>query len=84
MAFLSYFDVLNRGTCTYDLDLAKVRRRFHALQRQLHPDNFGGDAPEECQKAAEWSSFVNGAYETLRDPLLRAIYMVCGCIVLLC
>ncbi len=74
MAFLTFFDLLNGGVVSFDLCQAAIRTAFYALQRQLHPDNFGGDE-DECRKASAWSQFINGAYETLRTPLLRAIYM---------
>jgi molecular chaperone HscB len=46
------------------------------LQRVLHPDNYAGEVDEEeTIRATLWSALVNKAYETLRDPLKRAIYL---------
>lgn len=42
---------------------------------ELHPDKYSGK-DDEVRLARELSGRVNGAYETLRDPLRRAEYLV--------
>ena len=71
---VSYFELLNDGKASFDMDFSKVKKRYLALQRRLHPDQFNSD-PNESFKAADWSANINRAYETLRDPLKRAIYL---------
>lgn len=72
----SFFDLLV-GDATFEIDLSSTRQRYLQLQRLLHPDNYAGAGRElESLRAADWSSYVNRAYETLRDPLQRAIYLV--------
>lgn len=72
----SYFELLADDT-SFEVDLASTRQRYLQLQRLLHPDNYSGTEQEgESLCAADWSSFINRAYETLRNPLQRAIYLV--------
>lgn len=60
----------------YDLDPADLHRRFLSISRQVHPDFFGGRQPEMQALALRLSARINEAYETLRDPVLRAEYLL--------
>jgi molecular chaperone HscB len=60
----------------FDLNLKDIRGKMLRRQMELHPDKFSGDE-KEVGLARELSGRVNGAYETLRDPLKRAEYLVC-------
>jgi molecular chaperone HscB len=59
----------------YDLDVKDLRTKMLRRQMELHPDKYSG-REEEVKLARELSGRVNGAYETLRDPLRRAEYLV--------
>lgn len=84
---LDYFDLLQDGRWSFELDRDLLRRRFLALQRQMHPDRFAqindDDNPlssrrstrGEAARAASWSATINKAHETLRSDLARAIYL---------
>jgi molecular chaperone HscB len=58
------------------LDRADLERRFHALNRRLHPDYFRLRSPEEQAISLEASAAVNAAYRALRDPVLRVEYLL--------
>jgi molecular chaperone HscB len=58
------------------LDRADLERRFHGLNRRLHPDYFRLRSPEEQTISLEASAAVNAAYRTLRDPLSRVEYLL--------
>ena len=60
------FTVENR-----DLDQA-----YFALQRQLHPDRFATKSPREKSLSQQQATALNDAYETLKEPLARADYLV--------
>ena len=56
--------------------MAQLEQRYKGAQRELHPDKFGQRSSQEQQYSADHSAQVNMAYNTLRSPLSRAVYMV--------
>ncbi len=54
-----------------DLDLA-----YFALQRHLHPDRFANKSAREKSLSQQQATAINDAYETLKEPLRRADYLV--------
>jgi molecular chaperone HscB len=58
------------------LDRADLERRFHELNRRLHPDYFRLRSPEEQAISLEASAAVNAAYRALRDPVSRVEYLL--------
>jgi molecular chaperone HscB len=77
---LSYFDLFGIAP-TYDLDERALHRKYLALTRNVHPDVAGQASPENRQHALAISAEMNRAYDTLRDPVARAEYLLslaCG------
>jgi molecular chaperone HscB len=60
----------------FDVDGAELDRRYFALQRQLHPDRFASRSARERAVSQSQAVALNEAYETLKDPLSRAEYML--------
>lgn len=60
----------------YDVDPDELHQRFLAISRNIHPDYFNAQAVEMQGLALRLSARVNEAYATLRDPILRAEYML--------
>ncbi len=61
---------------TYALDRELLDSAYRALQNQVHPDRFVA-GPESGQRLAmQWSSRVNEAYQTLKNPISRAAYLL--------
>jgi molecular chaperone HscB len=58
------------------IDRADLERRFHALNRRLHPDYFRLRSPEEQAISLDASAAVNTAYRALRDPVSRVEYLL--------
>lgn len=58
------------------LDAPRLQKRFYELSREYHPDRFAQRPPAERLKAEEDSALLNDAYRTLRDPLMRAEYVL--------
>jgi len=58
------------------LDRADLERRFHGLNRRLHPDYFRLRSTEEQAISLEASAAVNAAYRALRDPVSRVEYLL--------
>jgi molecular chaperone HscB len=60
----------------FDVDAKELDRRYFALQRQLHPDRFASKSARERAVSQNQAVALNEAYETLKDPLSRAEYML--------
>jgi molecular chaperone HscB len=58
------------------LDRADLERRFHDLNRRLHPDYYRLRSTEEQAISLENSAAVNTAYRALRDPVSRVEYLL--------
>ena len=59
----------------YDVDVAALEKTYFQLQRQLHPDSFATKTPREKTLSQQQATSLNDAYETLKDPLERAVYL---------
>ena len=49
---------------------------YRDVQARVHPDKHAHLGDTERRAAMQWSTQVNDAYRTLRDPLLRARYLL--------
>lgn len=58
------------------LDSTALDLRFRQLQAEVHPDRHvqAGDAGQRL--SMQWASRVNEAYQTLKNPLRRALYLL--------
>ncbi|MDO9400785.1 MAG: Fe-S protein assembly co-chaperone HscB [Polaromonas sp.] len=56
-------------------DRAALDARWKELQRQAHPDKFAAQGAAAQRLAMQWSVRINEAYQRLKDPLKRAIYL---------
>jgi len=61
---------------TFDVDVPALDRLYFDLQRQLHPDRFATKSPKERALSQQQATALNDGYETLKDPLKRADYLV--------
>jgi molecular chaperone HscB len=60
----------------YRIDQAALGARYRELQGLLHPDRHAGAGDTQRRLALQAASRVNEAYQTLKDPLLRAQYLL--------
>jgi molecular chaperone HscB len=58
------------------VDIDELRERYRDLQRVLHPDRFAGSSEQERRLSMQGTAHINQAYETLKDPLKRALYLL--------
>jgi len=58
------------------IDAAELDKRYFGFQRSLHPDRFARRSARERAVAESQSASLNQAYETLREPLTRAAYLL--------
>lgn len=60
----------------YRVDGDLLAERYRALQHRLHPDRYAAAGDREKRLSMQASARVNEAFQTLRDPLERARYLV--------
>jgi len=70
-----YFSLLGLSP-GFDIDLSDLEKRYFIAQRTFHPDRIIGKSAQARQMAISQSMLVNTAYETLKIPLKRALYML--------
>jgi molecular chaperone HscB len=56
-------------------DSAVLDARWKELQREAHPDKFAAQGAAAQRLAMQWSVRINEAYQRLKNPLKRAIYL---------
>ena len=49
--------------------------RWKELQREAHPDKFAAQGVAAQRLAMQWSVRINEAYQRLKNPLKRAMYL---------
>lgn len=57
-------------------DAAMLDQSYFSNQRQLHPDRFATRTPRERAFSQLQAVSLNEAYETLKDPIKRAEYLI--------
>ncbi len=72
---MNYFSLFGLPP-SYNLDEKQLISRYQALQRQFHPDRFASCPENERLQAVQQSATINRGYQTLRQPLLRAEYLL--------
>lgn len=60
----------------FEVDRAQLERRYFDLQRRLHPDRFATRTAREKALSQAQAVSLNEAFETLADPLGRAVYLL--------
>ena len=60
----------------FDVDLAMLDKVYFELQRALHPDRFATRTAKEKMYSQAQATAINDAYETIKNPLKRADYLI--------
>lgn len=60
----------------YDIDPKALHHKYLCLSRVIHPDLASGEAGQQRGQSLNLSAELNRAYDTLRDPVARAEYML--------
>jgi len=71
----NYFDLFGLPVA-FLIDTASLAERYRELQRVVHPDRYASASEQEQRLALQQATMVNEAFETLRDPLKRAVYLL--------
>jgi len=63
-------------TPAYSLDTERLESSYKELQSLVHPDRYAQAADAERRASMQWTTRVNEAYSTLKDPVQRAKYLL--------
>jgi molecular chaperone HscB len=72
---LNYFELFGLQF-QFDIEIDAIAQTYRELQRVVHPDKFAHACAHEQLLAVQKSAQVNDAFQTLKDPLQRAQYML--------
>ncbi len=61
---------------TYALDRDKLDAAYRELQNTVHPDRFAAKPEAEQRVAMQWATQANEAYQTLKHPVNRGVYLL--------
>jgi len=61
---------------SFDVDLPQIQQRYMNLQSLVHPDKFVNASDGEKRLSMQQTSHINEALQTLKDPVMRAIYLL--------
>jgi molecular chaperone HscB len=73
--FVNYFQIFG-FTSQFELDVHKLADIYQTLQKKVHPDKFAHASSQEQLVAVKRSTLINDAYQTLKNPLMRAQYLL--------
>lgn len=71
----NYFELFNIEPA-FDIELGLLTERYKAMQSAVHPDRYASASDQEKRLAVQVSSMINQAYDTLRNPMQRAEYLL--------
>lgn len=61
---------------SYALDRNQLDAAYRELQNKVHPDRFTAQPEAEQRVAMQWATQVNEAYQTLKHPVNRGVYLL--------
>jgi len=59
----------------YAIDRAVLDNAYREIQKIVHPDKFVTASDADKRAAMQWATHANDAYQILRHPIKRAIYL---------
>ena len=60
----------------FSIDLAALDQAYRRLQAEVHPDRFAAASDAERLQSLQMATRVNEAYQTLKNPVSRARYLL--------
>ena len=59
----------------FNLDLPVLERAYLAIQKEVHPDRHARGSDTEQRLAMQMATFANTAFQTLKNPVRRGLYL---------
>lgn len=71
----NHFDLFGLPV-SFQIDTAQLSERYRELQKIVHPDRYASADAQSQRLSLQHATRVNEAFETLKDPLRRAEYLL--------
>jgi len=71
----NYFELFGLAN-SYQLDTQDLAKRYRRLQQEVHPDRYANGSAQEKRIAMQQAAHVNSAYQHLKQPLARGLYLL--------
>tara|TARA_B110000003_G_C16603576_1_gene516626 strand:- start:521 stop:1033 length:513 start_codon:yes stop_codon:yes gene_type:complete len=71
----NYFEIFN-FPMQFNIDLNKLKKSYRIIQAEIHPDKFVSASQIEKEQSLIKSTEINDAYQTLKNPIKRARYLI--------
>jgi molecular chaperone HscB len=71
----SHFELFGLAPA-YALETEALERSYREIQSRVHPDRFAHAGDAERRASLQWTTRVNEAYRTLKDPVQRARHLL--------
>jgi molecular chaperone HscB len=71
----SHFELFGLAPA-FGLEAEALDRSYREIQSQVHPDRFAHAGDAERRASLQWTTRVNEAYRTLKDPVQRAKHLL--------
>jgi molecular chaperone HscB len=71
----SHFDLFGLQPA-FAVDQERLERAYREIQSRVHPDRFVQAGDAERRASLQWTTRVNEAYRTLRNPVSRASHLL--------
>ena len=75
VAMQNHFDLFGLAPA-YALETDALERSYREIQSRVHPDRFAHAGDAERRASLQWTTRVNEAYRTLKDPVQRARHLL--------
>lgn len=59
----------------FNIDLSALDQAYLAIQREVHPDRHARGSNTEQRLAMQMATFANTAFQTLKNPIQRGLYL---------
>jgi molecular chaperone HscB len=71
----SHFELFGLAPA-FGLEAETLERSYREIQSRVHPDRFAHAGDAERRASLQWTTRVNEAYRTLKDPVQRARHLL--------
>ena len=71
----NHFDLFGLAPA-YAVEPEALERSYREIQSRVHPDRFAHAGDAERRASLQWTTRVNEAYRTLKDPVQRAKHLL--------